>query len=231
MRVDRRTTIKWLAATMAAGYAGCSRDDKYLGDEIPGGRLTSPLLGTAATPGATGYGMDPDIANPAVPWPLTMTEAQLETASALCDTILPADERSPSASAVGVPDFIDEWISSPYPQQQADRVLVLDGLEWLEQQSRSRFGIGFAAADESRRTMLVDELAGKANTGPQPGEQAFLRRFRWLTVGAFYTTEAGIADIRYVGNVPISGEYPGPSDPALAHLAGILEQLGLSLPD
>ncbi len=76
----------------------------------------------------------------------------------------------------------------------------------------------------------MDELAGKAEPGPQPGQEEFFRRFRWLTVGAFYTTEAGSADVRYVGNVPISGEYAGPSEQAMAHLAGILEQLGLSLP-
>lgn len=231
IRVDRRTTIKWLAATMAAGYAGCSRDDKYLGDEIPGGRSPGALLGTAATPATDGYGIDPDLVNPSVPWPLTMTDAQLETAASLCDTILPADDRSPAASAVGVPDFIDEWVSAPYPQQQADRALVLNGLEWLENESRKRFDTGFAAADESRRATLVDLLTGKADSTPPPGQHEFFRRFRWLTVGAFYTTEAGIADVRYIGNVAISGEYPGPGKEAMAHLAGILEQLGLSLPD
>ncbi len=57
----------------------------------------------------------------------------------------------------------------------------------------------------------------------------FFERFRFLSVGAFYTTEAGIKDIGYIGNVPISGEYPGPSAEAMTHLAGVLEQLGLSL--
>lgn len=230
IRVDRRTTIKWLAATMAASYAGCGRDETYLGDEIPGGRAPGALLGTAATPATSGYGTDPDLVNPSVPWPLTMTDAQLETAASLCDTILPADERSPAASAVGVPDFIDEWVSAPYPQQQADRLLVLNGLEWLEQESRRRFGLGFAAADERQRITMVDELAGTADSPPRPEQHEFFRRFRWLTVGAFYTTEAGIADVRYIGNKAISGEYPGPSEEAMVHLSGILERLGLSQP-
>jgi hypothetical protein len=230
IRVDRRTTIKWLAATMAASYAGCSGDEKYLGEEIPGGRSPGALLGKAAIPATAGYGIDPDLVNPSVPWPLTMTDAQLDTASALCDVILPADDRSPAASALGVPDFIDEWVSAPYPQQQGDRELILNGLEWLERRSRERLDTAFAAADDRQRAALVDEIAGKAANAPQPGQDTFFRRFRYLTVGAFYTTEAGIADVGYIGNVAISGEYPGPSDEAMVHLAGVLKQLGLSLP-
>jgi hypothetical protein len=222
-RVDRRTTIKWLAATMAAACTGCSSDEKYLGDEIPpAGRL----LGVAAQPASIPYGSDPDRMHPVVPWSRTMTEAQLRTTAALCDLILPEDERSPSASGVGVPDFIDEWVSAPYAQQQEDRELIVDGLERLEQQSRQRFDVSFAFASEPQKTELVDSIAG--GSGPEPAK--FFSRFRYLTVGAFYTTEAGARDVGYIGNVPIAGEYPGPSDEAMAHLAGVLEQLGLPLP-
>ena len=49
-------------------------------------------------------------------WPLTLTKEQRATATALCDLIIPADDTSPAASSVGVVDFIDEWISAPYPE-------------------------------------------------------------------------------------------------------------------
>ena len=46
-RIDRRTTLRWLAATMAAGTASCgSNRGRYLGDEIPPPPAT--LLGDAA---------------------------------------------------------------------------------------------------------------------------------------------------------------------------------------
>jgi hypothetical protein len=125
-----------------------------------------------------------------------------------------------------VPDFIDEWVSAPYAQQQEDRELIVDGLERLEEQSRQRFDVSFAFASEPQKTELVDSIAG--GSGPEPAK--FFSRFRYLTVGAFYTTEAGARDVGYIGNVPIAGEYPGPSDEAMAHLAGVLEQLGLPLP-
>jgi len=229
LRVDRRTTIKWLAATMAAGYAGCTPDDKRLGDEIPAARETT-LLGTAAGPGTAGYGTDPDLINPVVPWARTMTEVQLRTTAALSDLILPEDGRSPSASAVGVPEFIDEWVSAPYPQQRDDRVRILAGLEWLEQQSRDRFGTAFADAGEDQQSALVDAIAYPDTAANLEEPAEFFRRFRYLTVGAFYSTEAGIEDAGYIGNVPVAGPYPGPSDEAMGHLGGVLKQLGLSLP-
>jgi hypothetical protein len=228
IRVDRRTTLKWLAATMAAAYTGCTADDKYLGDEIPSSHGAQPP-GLSAKPDGVAYGGDPDRMNPVVPWARTMTEGQLRTTAALCDVILPEDDRSPAASAVGVPDFIDEWVSAPYPQQQKDRELILAGLGWLEQQSGERFGSGFASVTELQKTQLLHSIASPSKTA-SAGHAEFFRRFRYLAVGAFYTTEAGVADIGYVGNVPITGEYPGPSEQAMAHLAGVLDQLGLEMP-
>jgi hypothetical protein len=230
LRIDRRTTIKWLAATMAAAYTGCSSERKHVGEEIPPAPRKE-LLGSAARPDGVGYGTDPDLMNPAIPWARTMTEAQLRTTAALADMILPEDELSPAASAVGVPDFIDEWVSAPYPQQQEDREMLLAGLEWLEQQSLDRFGASFAAANADQKAGLLDTIAFPGKTASGLAAQAeFFRRFRYLSVGAFYTTEAGIEDIGYIGNIPTQGEYPGPSDAAMAHLAGVLQQLGLPSP-
>ncbi|HLT91157.1 MAG TPA: gluconate 2-dehydrogenase subunit 3 family protein [Woeseiaceae bacterium] len=227
VRVDRRTTIKWLAATMAAGYAGCSRDEKRVGPEIPPATSSVP----AAPVRVAGYGKDPDLMNPAVPWPRTLTDRELETAAALADMIIPADAHSPAASAVGVPDFVDEWVSAPYPEQQADREHVLAGLEWLDTESRTRFGSSFAGASDTQRAELLDLVAWPERTPPElAGRAEFFRRFRWIVVGAYYTTAEGMADVGYLGNTPIAGPYPGPTEEAMAHLRGILEQLGLPAP-
>ena len=231
-RVDRRTTIKWLAATMVAANTGCSSSVKFVGEEIPPPPTAGDtLLGVAGTPDGIGYGTDPDLINPVVPWSRTMTPQQLETSAALCDFILPEDDQSPAASVIGVPDFIDEWISAPYAQQRNDRETILAGLEWLEQQSRSRYGHPFASVDDNQAIELLDSIAHPGRTMPDHVDLVkFFERFRFLAVGAFYTTEAGMTDIGYIGNVPISGEYPGPSAEAMTHLAGVLDELGLSLP-
>src|ERR1043166_5324359 len=87
-RMDRREAIKWMVAASATVSA-----------------LNYSSLGAPAP--APGIGTDPNLLEPLVPWPRTLTPAQLRTVTALCDMIIPHDDKSPSASAVGVPDFLD----------------------------------------------------------------------------------------------------------------------------
>jgi hypothetical protein len=64
----------------------------------------------------------------------------------------------------------------------------------------------------------------------KPGlEQAagFFRKLRYLAMSAWYSTEPGMAEIGYIGNTPLAGDYPGPTPEALAHLDAALKQLGL----
>src|SRR3546814_5507473 len=50
---------------------------------------------------AHGYGRDPDLMAPKVPWPLTLSTAQRATIDLLGDLILPADERRSEERRVG----------------------------------------------------------------------------------------------------------------------------------
>ncbi len=66
--------------------------------------MSMPRRSTVAKP----YGTDPNLVRVYKPgdlWPLTFTSAQRATAAVLCDLIIPADAKSPSASSVGVVDF------------------------------------------------------------------------------------------------------------------------------
>ena len=179
-RVDRRTTLKWLAATVAAAQAGCGGETPFVGPEIPPAPARGDaLLGAAAAPDHAGYGVDPDLMHPSVPWSRTLSDGQLQTASALADMILPADGRSPAASDVGVPDFVDEWLSAPYPRQQEDRGLIFDGLEWLEAECRARSDRSFAMADVATRTELLELLADSGPGSLVPARMLdFFRRLR-----------------------------------------------------
>ena len=227
--VDRRTTLKWLASTMVASATARA--------QVPGGTVADtepglPALGTPGPVAGPGYGSDPDLLNPIVPWERTMTPRQLRVAAALCDMILPADDISPAATAVGVHEFIDEWVSAPYPVQQRDREMIFDGLAWLELTSRERFAAGFADAGDDRRAELLNRIAfaGRVEAGLED-KAAFFSQYRNLTLSAFYATDQGIADLGYIGNVPIAGEYPGPTPEALAHLERALSGLGLQMPE
>jgi hypothetical protein len=182
---------------------------------------------------ADGYGTDPDLITPApAPWPRLMSDSQLVLTAVLADIIVPREGSVPPASEVGVVDVIDEWISAPYPRQQAYRELIEPGLRWLDDEAARRFGEGFAGLSEPQRLEIVDEIAFADRPAPESlaMARAFFASFRTLAVGAFFTSPEGIRDLGYEGNVVISGDYPGPTREAMAHLAGLLDELDLESP-
>lgn len=205
-RMDRRTALKWML-TAAASTA------------------LAPHLGRAqaAAPAAKGYGTDPDLVrhyNPGEFWPLTFTNGQRRTAAALCDVIIPADDHSPAASAVGVVDFIDEWISAPYPDQQRDRPVILAGLAWIDTESDKRFGRPFTGLGEAERHAICDDICYTPKAKPEFKEAArFFASYRNLTGGGFYSTPQGRQDVRYVGNMPLA-TFDGPP-PEVLRKAGL----------
>ena len=206
MSLDRRTTLKWMFAAAAA---------------VPSlrtlGAMPDPLARDVAAAQA-GYGTDPALMKewkPGGPWPLTLTESGRRATQALCDLIIPADEHSPAASAVGVVDFIDEWISAPYPNQRADRDTVLSGLSWIDEEASKRFGKGFSNLDEKQRSAIADDICSASKAAPEFAKAAkFFAKFRDLTAGGFYTTPIGMKDIGYTGNVVLD-RFDGPPLEAL----------------
>lgn len=199
--MDRRTTLKWIVAAAAAASP--------LGELA----LAGSPRGSAHVPSAKGYGTDPKLVDPYKAgelWPLTFTQKQRATATALSDLIIPADDVSPSASSVGVVDFLDEWISAPYERNRKDRTLILDGFVWLDTESTKRFAKPFATLADAQQTALCDDICYAPKAKP-PFEKAakFFARYRDLTAGGFYTTPVGRKDLQYVGNVALA-RFDGP---------------------
>jgi hypothetical protein len=160
-------------------------------------------------PPASGYGRDPDLMAPKVPWPLTLGEVQRTTVDLLGDMILPADERSPGAGTLGVGAFVDEWISAPYPIQRKDREQVLGGLIWLDAQSSAAHGAVFTALTPPRRAALLDALTVTAPVARMAKPVAFMDTLRYLFVLGFYSLPEGKADMGFIGDQPTPGLYPG----------------------
>ena len=212
--VDRRVTLKWMFGAMAA--SGVPVSGAYAA-QAPAWPQTS-----SAPVSAPGYGTDPTLMEPVIPWPKTLTEAQLNTTAALSDTILPAEGKWPAPSTVGIDQFIDEWVSAPYPEQRGDRALLLNGFAWVEAEASSRHGKNYAALPEPARTAILTDAAKVDANGAR-----FVERMKFLTTGAYYTSEQGIEEIGYVGNVAIDGDYPGPTPEAFAHLDQVLAKLNL----
>ncbi len=211
-RLSRRDVLKFfgaMSATMAAGDLGALAQD-----------ARTPV---AAAASAKGYGPDPDLVKfykPGDVWPLTFTPAQAKTVTALADVILPADDFGPAASTLRVADYIDEWISAPYPQQKKDRSGILEGLVWIEAEAQKRFQKDFAALSAEQHRAICDDICWPADAKPEFKNAAeFFLNFRALANAAYYGTQAGWKAIGYVGNVPLPS-FDGPP-------AEVLVKLGL----
>lgn len=206
-RLDRRAAIKW----MLAATATLAVTDRAA--------LAGPA--TAAAPATKGYGTDPLLNAEYAPgafWPLTMTDAQRRTAAALCGLIIPAEGAVPSAADLKVHDFIDEWISSPYPDQRGDRETVLTGLAWIDREANARFGADFAGLSQAQMAAIADDICHAPDAKPEHAEGVkFFAKFRDLTTSGFFTTPQGMHDLGYRGNTPLA-EFKGPPPEVLAKL-------------
>ena len=169
----------------------------------------------AQTP-VRGIGTDPNLLKKEIPWPLVLTEAEIRTVTVLGDIIIPADDNGPAASAVGVPDFINEWMSAPYEQQQDDLETLRKGLVWLDAESKKRFGKLYADAAPEQQTAILDDIVADG-TPARKAAHGFFKMFRDRVSGGYYSTPAGWKAIGYIGNMPML-EFPGPPPEVLKHL-------------
>lgn len=163
-----------------------------------------------------GIGHDPNLLKKEIPWPLVLTEPELRTVKVLGDIIIPADDLGPAASEVGVPDFINEWVSAPYEQQKNDLKIIRDGLAWIDGESQKRFGKIYAEAAPDQQSALLDGIV-KTGTDARKAAYNFFKTFRDRVAGGYYSTPAGWKAIGYIGNQPMA-EYPAPPPEVLKHL-------------
>lgn len=192
-RLPRRQVLQWFAAAAPVAATGLPALSPA---------RTAPALGTK------GYGTDPDLIkeyNPGDVWPLTFTDDQRKTVTALSDIVLPADEYGPAASTVRVHDYLDEWVSAPYPNQQRDRKVFMPGLEKFEAWVKENHSAPFAELSAEQQTAVCEAIA----TGKEKSLSAFFDKFVMLACGAYYSTMEGWKAIGYVGNIA-SVTFDGP---------------------
>src|SRR6478736_3938815 len=126
-------------------------------------------------------------------------EHEMSTLTHLADMIIPKDDRSGSASDAGVPAFI-EFIVKDMPQHQ---IPMRGGLKWLDIQCMKRFNSDFLSCSSAQQTEMIDEIAYPEKAKPELEQGvAFFNRMRDLTATGFFTSEIGIKDLEYLGNVP-----------------------------
>jgi gluconate 2-dehydrogenase gamma chain len=133
--------------------------------------------------------------------PKNFTADEYRFVRMLVDYVIPRDARSGSATQAGVPQFMD-FILGEYA---TNRTWMKDGLAWVNAECRRRFDNGFVSCSDAERREVLDAIAypARALAEDRPGVD-FFNRFRNLTSSGFWSSRIGIADLGYVGNMPVA---------------------------
>jgi len=177
--LKRRDILKVLSAVPAAAWlpAGAAATE-----------MPTPHAGArdAAPPAATAYE------------PKTLDGHEYKTVVVLSDIIVPADERSGSATQAGVPEFIDDWLGLNGGTQLD---AVRGGITWLDLESNRAYGHDFIDAPESEKKQLLDRIAYPKTAAPEDAAGVvFFNQIRNLVLSGFYSSKMGIEDLPYLGN-------------------------------
>ncbi|MDQ6889850.1 MAG: gluconate 2-dehydrogenase subunit 3 family protein [Bacteroidota bacterium] len=196
--MDRRKSIKaLLIGTASTGVLldACKINDKK---EIKPGDGTAEK-GTPNAPAQADRMEEEKVRDKKLREETFFTPGEMATITVLGDIIIPKDEISGSASDAKVADFI-EFIVKDQPELQTP---LRGGLRWMEMQSLNRFEKSFTDITDQQRIQIVDDIAypGKAKPEMKQGV-SFFNLIRGLTATGFFTSEIGVKDIGYMGNVP-----------------------------
>jgi gluconate 2-dehydrogenase gamma chain len=134
-------------------------------------------------------------------------EHQWRTVRVLSDIIIPADERSGSATQAGVPEFMDDWINFRKQEDGNNRLeaQILGGLMWLDRESNRQFEKAFANASPDQQRKILDRIAWPARAAQEDHVWVlFFNTFRDLTVSGFFSSKMGVADLPYLGNTVVT---------------------------
>lgn len=151
--------------------------------------------------------------------PTFFDEHEMATITVLGDIIMPKDAASGSASEAKVPEFI-EFIVKDMPDHQ---VPMRGGLRWLDLYTTKKHGKSFVSLTHDQQIGIVDEIAYPKKAKPEVAQGvSFFNKMRDLVTTGFYTSEIGVKDLGYMGNVP--NQWAGvPAD--------VLKQYGLAYTD
>ena len=146
--------------------------------------------------------------------PKFFTASEYALVRTLVDIIIPKDERSGSATDVGVPEFMD-FMMIDQPTRQ---VAMRGGLAWIDVACQQRYDKIFVNCSDAERASVLDDIAFPAKARPEHAHGvSFFNSFRDLTAGGFWTTKVGIEDLQYLGNRSVA-RWNGCPDEALKKL-------------
>ncbi len=128
-----------------------------------------------------------------------LTESEIDTLATLCDLILPEGDGYSSASSAGVPEFL-EFIVKDMPNHQLP---IRGGLMWLDNFANESYQSRFISLSMDQQKALLDQIAFPEEADPSLSQGVkFFSLVRNLTLTGFYTSEIGVKELGYAGNMP-----------------------------
>lgn len=189
--MDRRKSLKLIATGAIAApvaIAGCKTDDKKETAKVEENKFNLDR-----NPEELRY------ENKILSQEKFFTADEMATITVLADIIIPKDEVSGSASDAGVPAFI-EFIVKDMPHYQEP---MRGGLRWLDMFCLKQYNKPFTGCSQQEQIAVVDKIAYPKKAAPELSQGVhFFNLMRNLTSTGFYTSEIGVKDIGYVGNIP-----------------------------
>ncbi|MDC1080933.1 gluconate 2-dehydrogenase subunit 3 family protein [Flavobacteriaceae bacterium] len=126
----------------------------------------------------------------------TPTEEELITC--LANLILPPNEQG-NIEKAGVVPFIG-FMMVDYPDFQLP---MRGGLMALNTKANKNFGLDFIRAEEAQQKSILDQMAFPLEeVEEQPQEVQFFALLRNLVLTGYFTSEVGIKELDYRGNMP-----------------------------
>lgn len=196
--LKRRDMLKAMTAVPAAALVTLS----------PASSLAAPPSSTAASAAAQVVGAYKR---------KVLDEHEWKTVRLLSDIIIPADERSGSATDAGVPEFIDDWLDFRGGHLLAK---IRGGLTWLDLECNRKFAHDFVDCSAAQQKQILDRIAYPKQAAPEDSAGvAFFNALRDLVVSGFFSSKMGVKDLPYLGNQMVTEWNGCPPE--------VLEKLGL----
>lgn len=123
--------------------------------------------------------------------PKALTAAEYKALESLCELTVPGASKGNAA------EFIDTLCSGSRRMTS----IYTSGLAWLDAEMQRRYEAKFTAATADQRTALLTLIAFRKNASPalNPGIE-FFDWVRRMTLDAYFTSKAGIAELGFKGN-------------------------------
>jgi gluconate 2-dehydrogenase gamma chain len=174
MSMTRREALRIMALVPLAGSLGCTMEDI--------GRAALRVDETSGLP------LDPQF----------FTPDEWQTVRVLVDLVIPADDKSGSATDAQVPEFMDFMLTDASESRQQR---FRDGLAWLDAESARRFDARFVDAADTERRAILDDIAWPERASAEHEEAVdFFNGFRDMTAAGFFSSRIGYEDLEFRGN-------------------------------